>query len=30
MTVIDPTLTLQASDDDKVLEPYRRSGPCRH
>ena len=23
MTVIDPTLTLQVSDDDEVLEPYR-------
>ena len=27
MTAIDPPLTLQVSDDDKVLEPYRLAEP---
>jgi len=27
MTAIDPPLTLQVSDDDKVLEPYRPVTP---
>ena len=28
MTAIDPPLTLQVSDDDKVLEPYRPATPA--
>jgi len=27
MTVIDPAVTLQVSENDKVLEPYRRQSP---
>jgi hypothetical protein len=27
MTVIDPAVTLQVSENDKVLEPYRHTAP---
>jgi hypothetical protein len=29
MTVIDPAVTLQVSDNDKVLEPYRSAADAR-